>query len=105
MPTSIIRQKFDGSSWPDDCAARAMLVAILEGGLVAVVAVGDEDRLSGHQAAESGVRLLIGHDPEPVFDAQVIGRHQRSAVAQAGFELALHRARRRRDRARRRGSS
>ena len=54
-----------------------------------MVAVGDEDGLGGHQPADGGVRLLIGHDPEPVFDPQVIGRHQRRAIAQTGLDRAL----------------
>ncbi len=90
MPTSIIRQNCDGSSWPDDCPLAAISSRYFSAGLVAVVAVGDEDGLGGHQSADSGVRLLIGHDPEPVLDPQVIGRHQRSAIAQAGLDRALH---------------
>ena len=67
-------------------ARRGDFVAILERGLVAVVAVGDEDGLGGHQSADDRVRLLIGHDPEPVFDTQVIGRHQWRAIAQTGLD-------------------
>ena len=84
-----MRQKFEGSSWARGVPLCEILL-ILEGGLVTVVAVGDEDGFPGHRAAESGVRLLVGDDPEPVFDAQVIGRDKRSAVAQACFEGALH---------------
>ncbi len=42
--------------------------------------------LAGHQAADGGVRLLVGDEPEPVLDAEVVGRHQRRAVAQACLE-------------------
>ena len=102
MPTSIIMQKLDGSSGPmtGRCGD---LVAVLEGGLVAVVAVGDEDRLGGHQPSDDGMRFLVGHDPEPVFDTEVIGRHQRRPIAQTGLDRAVHLFGRRRDRARTRG--
>ena len=45
MPTSIIMQKLAGSSGPVSVAGGGQVVAELQAGLVAVVAVGDEDRL------------------------------------------------------------
>ena len=90
MPTSIIRQKFAGSSSPDESPACTRSSRYFRPGLVAVMAVGDEDRLGGHQATDRGMRLLVVDDPEPVLDAQVIGRHQRSAVAQARLDGAQH---------------
>ena len=90
MPTSIIMQKLAGSSSPDSSPASRPLVAVLQAGLVAMVAVGDEDRLGRHQAADGGLRLLVVDDPEPVLDAEVVGRHQRRAVAQARLDGAEH---------------
>ena len=53
-----------------------------------MVAVGDEDRLGGHQAPDRGMGLLVVDDPEPVLDAEVVGRHQGRAVAQARLDDA-----------------
>ena len=74
----------------------------LSAGLVAVVAVGDEDGLGRHQPADGGVRFLVGHDPEPVLDAEMIGRHEGSAIAQPRLERAVNLFGRCRDRARKR---
>ena len=102
MPTSIIRQKLEGSSRRDPSTTLyAGSSRYLQAGLVAVVAVGDEDRLGGHQPPDGGVCLLIGQEPEPVFDPQVIGRHQRGAIAEP--DSMVHYLRRGPDRARRPG--
>ena len=50
-------QKFAGSSGPLRVAGGGQVVAELQAGLVAVVAVGDEDRLLADQALDGGVRL------------------------------------------------
>ena len=59
---------------------------IFQAGLVAVVAVGDEDGPGGHQAADRGVSLRVVDDPEPVLDAEVVGRHQRRTIADSRLE-------------------
>ena len=56
MPTSIIRQKFGGVVGAFQLPGRGERVAVLQAGLVAMVAVGDEDRLRCHQALQGGLR-------------------------------------------------
>ena len=68
------------------------LIAILEAGLIAMVTVGDEDRLARHQAADGGVRFEVVDDPEPVLDPEVVGCHHRRAVAESLLDGSQHRA-------------
>ncbi len=75
---------------PQRRAGSTELCLILESGLVAVVAIRDENGLSGHQTRDLSVNLLIAHDPETVLDTEVVGCHEGSAVAHAGLEGTLH---------------
>ena len=69
------------------------LVAELEAGLVAMVAVGDEDRLRRPiSPCDRGVRRLVVDRPEPVDDAEVVRRLERGPVADAGLGGAEDRA-------------
>ena len=63
MPTSIIMQKLAGSSIAVELPAFGQVVAVFQAGLVAVVAVGDEDRPGRHQALHRRVRLRVGRRP------------------------------------------
>ena len=80
MPTSIISVKFGGGLVVRHLARGLALFEVLQAGLVAVVAVGDEDRLRPHEADHGADRVRVGHDPEPVGDAEVIRRDQRRAL-------------------------
>lgn len=53
--------------------AHAALVAVLQGGLVAVVAVGDDDRLVEHGGGDPAVDVAVGTRPHGVRDAVGIG--------------------------------
>jgi hypothetical protein len=57
--------------------ADAALVAVGEGRLVAVVAVGDEDALAGHRLLDGGDRAGVGHGPEPVGGAVAVAHLHR----------------------------
>ena len=84
-------------------AGLRQLVAILQPGLVAVMAVGDEHRLGGHQAADGGVRLLVGRPPR-AGSRRRGGRSPPAACGRAGPPRPCAAPRRpRRDRARRSG--
>ena len=85
MPTSIIMQKFAGSSGPRELAGGGQVVAVLQARLVAVVAVGDEDRPSAIRPCTVGVRCwsVTGQSR---FDAEVVGRLERRPVAQARLD-------------------
>ena len=56
-----------------------MLVEVFEARFVAVVAVGDEDRLRRRSGPDGRVGRLVGDGPEPVDDAEVVGRLQRAS--------------------------
>ena len=78
-------QKLAGSSGPVSSPVAVEFVAELQAGLVAVVAVGDEDGLGAHQALQGGDRGRVVDLPEPVDDAEVVGRLLRGPVADAGL--------------------
>jgi len=46
------------------------LVAVVAGGFVAVMAVGDKHRLGSHQAGQLGNQSDVGHRPEPMAHPQ-----------------------------------
>ena len=79
-------QKLDGIVVAGELSRCGELVAVFEAGLIAMVAVGDEDGPRGHQSLDERVGLLVGHDPEPVLDPEMVGRHPGGAVAQARFD-------------------
>ena len=90
MPTSIMRQKFAGSSGPLKLASGRAFVAVLQARLVAMVAVGDEDGAVGHQALHGGVNFLVEDGPQAVDDAQVVDRFQGRVVLDAGLDGSLN---------------
>ncbi len=61
------------------------IVAELHAGLVAMVAVGDEDRLGGHQTLDRGVDRRVGDQPELILNTEVIGRLEWGPVANSRF--------------------
>ena len=78
-------QKLAGSSGPVSSPGGGEVVAELHAGLVAVVAVGDEDGPGAHQALQGGDRGRVLDLPEPVDDAEVVGRLLGGPVADAGL--------------------
>ena len=57
------------------------VAAILAGRFVAVVAVGDEDRLGPDHGGHGGNGANVGYRPNLAHHAQVIGRHDRGQAA------------------------
>ena len=80
MPTNIINTKLAGWSLPRKSRLVDM-AAIFAGRFVAVVAVGDEDRLRPDHGGHGGNGANVGYRPNLVHDAQVIGRHDRGQAA------------------------
>src|SRR5688500_18861 len=67
-----------------------LLLPVAKGRLVAVVAVGDEDRPGTHQAADLTQYMLVRHLPEATDDAEVIDRLQGQRAPDPAIEDLLH---------------
>ena len=70
-------------------AAVVDLLPVVAGGLVAVVAVGDEDRLGAHHGRELRDHGHVGDRPEAMDHAQMVGGHQRRLVGHGGVQQVL----------------
>ena len=81
MLTSIIRMKFGAALVVAHLAGGAALLQVTQAGFVAMMAVGDEDRLGTEQAGDGADDVLIGDGPEPADDAEMVGRLQRQRAA------------------------
>ena len=82
-------QRVVGRVFGREEAAIVDLVAVVAGRLVAVVAVGDEDRLGAHDGRKLGDRRDVGHRPEAMDDAQVVGGHQRRLFGRGRVQKVL----------------
>lgn len=85
MLTSIMRMKFGGGIGVGRLARRRLLFQILQACLVAMVAVGDEDRLGAHHARDRADYGMICHHPHPAYGSQVVGGFQRWKLADGLF--------------------
>ncbi len=70
-------------------AGGGQFVAVVAGRFVAVVAVGDEQRLGGHQLDQLRDHRRIGDRPQAMDDAQVVGGFDRRNLLGGGFEQVL----------------
>ena len=68
---------------------RRQFVAVVAGRFVAMMAVGDEDRLRAHLAGQMRNHARIGHRPHAMDHAQMVGRLDGRRLADGRFEQVL----------------